>query len=331
MSARQLLRLILVVQALAALGIGVAAIEIFGAGRWEAAALALGSVVLVRMLINANNFFMSARFASPTPPEYRLGPGACLRLFAEEFAASMLQSSWTMPRARACRRLHPGADVPPVLLLHGYGCNSGYWSHLMPLLDAARISHAAVDLEPLTADIDAYAPLVERAVDELCAASGSEKVVIVAHSMGGLVARAWMRACRQQGKAPRAARVITLGTPHHGTCLAAFGIGLNAAQMRRLKGRGQAELPECDWLRALAASEDAAARALVTSIYTHHDNIISPQTSSVLPGARNIAFGGVGHVALGRNRRVLAAVMREIDSARRGEQGPVNTADNMVK
>ena len=28
---------------------------------------------------------------------------------------------------------------PPVLLLHGYGCNSGYWTHLTPLLDAARI------------------------------------------------------------------------------------------------------------------------------------------------------------------------------------------------
>jgi hypothetical protein len=51
---------------------------------------------------------------------------------------------------------------------------------------------------------------------------------------------------------------------------------------------------------------------LITSIYTHHDNIIAPQTSSVLPGARNIEFGGVGHVALGSNPRILAAVMREI-------------------
>jgi triacylglycerol esterase/lipase EstA (alpha/beta hydrolase family) len=105
------------------------------------------------------------------------------------------------------------------------------------------------------------------------------------------------------------ARVITLGTPHHGTCLASFGVGRNAAQMRRAGPGGGVE---CAWLRELAATEDAATRALITSIYTHHDNIIAPQTSSVLAGARNIEMGGVGHVALGRNRRVLARVMDEL-------------------
>jgi pimeloyl-ACP methyl ester carboxylesterase len=314
MSARRLLQLLLLVQALAALGIGLAAVRIFGASRWQALALGLGSVVLVRLFINLNNFFMSARFASPTPGEYRLGFTARVRMFLEEFSTSMLQSSWTMPRASARTRLHPGSNMPPVLLLHGYGCNSGYWSHLVPRLDAAGISHASVDLEPLTGDIDGYAPLVERAVEALRTATGADKVIIVAHSMGGLVARAWMRAC---GSA-RVARVITLGTPHHGTCLAAFGLGLNAAQMRRVaQGRAaRDEPPECAWLRALAANEDAAARALVTSIFSHHDNIIAPQTSSELPGARNLAFGGVGHVALGRNPRVLDAVMAEIAGLR---------------
>jgi pimeloyl-ACP methyl ester carboxylesterase len=194
---------------------------------------------------------------------------------------------------------------PPVLLLHGYGCNSGYWSHLVPRLDAAHISHAAVDLEPVMGDIDGYAPMVDAAVDALRAATGADRVIIVAHSMGGLVSRAWMRACGT-GKV---ARVITLGTPHHGTCMAAFGLGLNAAQMRRA---ARDEPPECAWLRELAQGEDPAARSLVTSIWSHHDNIIAPQTSSELPGARNLAFGGVGHVALGRNPRILEAVMREI-------------------
>ena len=109
--------------------------------------------------------------------------------------------------------------------------------------------------------------------------------------------------------------MITLGTPHHGTCLASFGVGRNAAQMRRA---GAADGLESAWLRELAAGESAATRALITSIYTHHDNIIAPQTSCCLDGARNIAFGGVGHVALGRNRRVLARVMQEIAALRAG-------------
>jgi triacylglycerol esterase/lipase EstA (alpha/beta hydrolase family) len=168
----------------------------------------------------------------------------------------------------------------------------------MPLLDAARISHATVDLEPVAGDIDGYVPLVEQAVRELQAATGAHKVAIVAHSMGGLVARAWMRA---HGTAA-VARVITLGTPHHGTALARFGLGQNAFQMR----------DNSAWLRALAQDEDDAARALLTSIYTHHDNIVSPRESSRLDGARNLAFGGIGHVALGSNPRVLAAVMAEL-------------------
>jgi triacylglycerol esterase/lipase EstA (alpha/beta hydrolase family) len=135
-------------------------------------------------------------------------------------------------------------------------------------------------------------------VEALCAASGRRQVAIVAHSMGGLVARAWMR----EHGAARAARVITLGTPHHGTALARFGLGRNAFQMR----------PGSAWLRALDASEDAATRARITSIYTHHDNIVSPRESSRLAGARNLAFGGVGHVALGSDARVLAAVMNEL-------------------
>jgi triacylglycerol esterase/lipase EstA (alpha/beta hydrolase family) len=241
---------------------------------------------------------MAARFAGATPPAFHLGSRQRLRLLAEEFRASMLVTSWHQARASAAMRIYPDSGRPPVLLLHGYGCNSGYWAHLMPLLDAARISHASVDLEPVAGDIDGYVPLVECAVRDLQSATGAPKVAIVAHSMGGLVARAWMRA---HGRSA-VARVITLGTPHHGTALARFGLGRNAFQMR----------DNSDWLRALAAGEDGATRALVTSLYTHHDNIVSPRESGRLEGARNLEFGGIGHVALGSNPRVLAAVMQEL-------------------
>lgn len=297
MSARGILRLIILVQVLAALGIGVALTEA-GASRWTAFAAGLGAVVLVRMLINANNFVMSARCASPTPSEFRLKPLGSLRLFAEEFMSSMLYANWHGPRAVPRTRIYRDSTLPPVLLIHGYGCNSGYWCQLARRLDAARISHASLDLEPVTGDIDGYAQLVQHTVEALCRQSGAQRVTVVAHSMGGLVARAWMRA---YGTA-LVARVITLGSPHHGTSLAAFGLGINAAQMRRASA----------WLQALEAGENAATRALITSIYTHHDNIIAPQTSSELEGARNLAFGGVGHVALGRNPRVLDAVMDEV-------------------
>jgi len=303
MSSRLLLRLILLVQALIACAIAAGAAWA-GAEPWQAVAIGVMSVVLVRLAINTNNFVMSRRVASPTPPRYQLGPVAAMRMLGEEFGASMLVSSWHMPRARPHTRIHPDCRTPPVLLLHGYGCNSGYWAHLTPLLDAAGISHATLDLEPLTGDIDGFADAIEEGATRLLRAAGAQQVIVVGHSMGGLAARAWLR---RHGSA-QAARVITLGTPHHGTCLATFGIGINAMQMQRAGIDG----PACTWLSELAAHEDAATRARITSIYTHHDNIVAPQTSGHLEGARNLELGGVGHVALGRNRRVLALVMDEI-------------------
>lgn len=306
MSTRQLLRWLLLVQAACALLIAYGLLRAGAVASWPPA-LAAGALVvlMVRMLITANNFLMTARFSSVTPDEYRLGWPGRLRLFLEEFMATLLQSSWFMARASARERIYDNRLYPPVLLLHGYGCNSGYWSHLTPLLDAADISHASLDLEPMLGAIDDYVPMVARAVESLCGKSNVPKVVIVAHSMGGLVARAYLRAHGTQ----RVAHIFTLGTPHFGTSLASKGIGKNAAQMRR---SGMPDAPESAWLRELGASESPETRALITSIYTHHDNIVAPQTSSILPGARSIEFGGVGHVAMGRNPRILNRLMQEL-------------------
>lgn len=302
-SVRRIVHLLLAVQALGAAAIAFALWRWGGLGPWSALAAGLLAAVAVRLAISLNNFAVSARHASSAPHDFALGPLARLRMFGEEFASSMLQSSWLMARAAARTRIYPGESGYPVLLLHGYGCNSGFWAWLTPLLDEARISHATLDLEPVTGSIDSYAASIEQAARDLCAHTGSGKLIVVAHSMGGLAARAWLRAHGTE----RVARVITLGTPHHGTALANLGIGINAAQMRC----------DSDWLRALAAAEPQATRALITSLFSWHDNIVSPQSSSVLEGARNIGFGGIGHVALGSNARILGTVMQEIDAAAR--------------
>lgn len=305
-SARTMLRWVLLVQALAMVLITLALVRFGLVASWPLALLAAcGAVLLVRFIITANNFIMMSRFSSATPEQFHLGWRARAGLLAEEFVSTMLHSSWFMARAAGCERIYPNSSAIPLLLLHGYGCNSGYWTQLMTRLDAQCISHAALDLEPVMGDIDDYVPLVARACEALCAKTNAEQVIIVAHSMGGLVARAYLR----DHGATRVAHVFTLGTPHHGTRMANFGIGSNAAQMRRTPG---ADAPESAWLQQLSATETPERRALITSIFTHHDNIVAPQTSSQLPGARNIEMGGVGHVALGRNARVLDCLLDEI-------------------
>jgi triacylglycerol esterase/lipase EstA (alpha/beta hydrolase family) len=278
---------------------------------WALALVAsLAIVMLLRAWITAQNFGLSWHYRSATPLQHRPRLWGRCRLFLDEFAATMLASCWTMAWPKANWHIVPGATGLPVLLVHGYACNSGYWTQLGALLEQQRISHHAIDLEPLGAAIDDYVPQLQRAVEALCVRTGSSRVIIVAHSMGGLVVRAYLRA---HGSA-RVARVITLGTPHHGTSLAQFGIGRNARQMRC---SGQRSGRDGDWLAALAAAESPAQRALFTSIFSHHDNIVAPQTSCRLPGAKNIEFGGVGHVAMGRDRRILQCVLDEVRLARR--------------
>jgi hypothetical protein len=65
------------------------------------------------------------------------------------------------------------------------------------------------------------------------------------------------------------------------------------------------------WLSQLEA-DDRAQRRLFTSIYSYHDNIIAPQSSCHLPGAKNIPVGGIGHVALGSHTLILQRVVAEI-------------------
>ena len=141
-------------------------------------------------------------------------------------------------------------------------------------------------MEPPLARIDEYVDQLAARVKEICDGTSHQRVVLVCHSMGGLVARAWIA---RRGGAARVAKLITLGSPHHGTELARFGVGHNVRQMRYGN----------EWLSTLAADElGMGAGHTVVSISTENDNLVYPPESADLPGARNIRLKGVGHVSL---------------------------------
>ena len=299
----RILKWLMLLQVLAVLGVAYLAMQAWGiASPAMAVLLALAMLLAVRALIVARNFWESRRLGSPVPAPYQLGALGAARLFFGELRATLWTSSWGMLRPR----LHAADTITgqglPVLLVHGYVCNGGYWTQLSRQLAQAGIVHKAIDLEPIDANIDGYVTQVEQALQVLCTLTGKPQAIIVAHSMGGLVARAWLR----HYGAARVARIITIGTPHHGTALANLAAGTNARQMSRIDGAPSG------WLAQLAASETPETRALITSMYSHHDNIVAPQTSAHLPGARNLAFGGVGHVALASDARILRQLLAEI-------------------
>ena len=61
---------------------------------------------------------------------------------------------------------------------------------------------------------------VAKGIDQLCTATGAERVHIIGHSMGGILARNYLK---QRGGA-KVASCITLGSPHSGSQLAVFAV-----------------------------------------------------------------------------------------------------------
>jgi pimeloyl-ACP methyl ester carboxylesterase len=182
-----------------------------------------------------------------------------------------------------------------VLLLHGFVCNRGLWNPWMRRLRRAGAPHVAVNLEPVFGSIDCYVSAIEAAVRRLEAA-GSLPPVVVAHSMGGLAVRAWLR---QPSAQRRVHSVVTIGTPHAGTWLARFAMTENARQMRE----------GSDWLRDLQASEAHSIRAMFTCYFGHCDNIVFPAHNATLDGATNHHVPGVAHVHLAFHRPIFDDVL----------------------
>ena len=262
----------------------------------------LGALLLMCLLAMAWRTWMivvSYGFAwlhrAPVPTEFRLGMKRQLLEGVREVAALS-----ALLLAEAFDRIFPGADAPrrpasgqlPLLLVHGYCCNRGFWWWLKPRLEAQGCSVATLSLEPLYGDIDRYAEQLARRVDWLCQASGASQVVLVGHSMGGLVARAYLRRYGEM----RVAKLVTLGTPHQGSMLAQLGLGRNARQME----------PASVWLRELAR---APLPLPCVAIFSWQDNYVVPQRNAIWPNAENRPLAGVGHLAMSCSPVVLEALL----------------------
>jgi len=245
-------------------------------------------------------FAIAWRHRTPPPPEHRIGPLAAIGCVLHEIFSYTAVYVFLQPFPRfarwADRDSVPGAGLP-VVLVHGYMCNAGGWAWFGRYLTARGYAVHAVTLEPLFAPIDDYVAPLARKLDEVV--RPGEHAILVGHSMGGLVCRAYAR--RFGGG--RIARIVTLGTPHHGSVLAPMGHGADALDM----------WPTGEWLRGLAASEQGGLPVPITSIYSCHDNFVAPQNSSVLAGAKNLPLPGLGHLSLQFSRRVAALVEAELE------------------
>jgi triacylglycerol esterase/lipase EstA (alpha/beta hydrolase family) len=244
-------------------------------------------------------FVLAWIWRSPRPPEARLGVAATLRLYVIEI--------WTVGKSWLFMMLHrllirdpaPAPARHPVVLIHGVLVNDGVWVAIRRFLAKSGVAPIyTANYGPPLEDIESFAAQLHDRIERIRSATGAERVVLVAHSMGGLVARAYLR--RFGGE--RVSRLITIGTPHHGSVLAYTFPGCCLAQMR----------PGNRWLAELNRDEHAPSLVPITSIWSRHDSMVAPQASSELACAENVALVGIAHNALLGERRVMKHVAREI-------------------
>ncbi|HVO87164.1 MAG TPA: alpha/beta fold hydrolase [Casimicrobiaceae bacterium] len=263
------------------------------------------------VLMTCAYFFIACVFRSVPPRDVRLDARGVARLFVTElwsltFAAyRMMFYRWIAQDSKPAR-----AEVP-VLLVHGVLCNAGVWDRLMRYLRRRGVGPLyVISYGPPLHGIDSFAEQLASRIDAVLAQTGARQVVLVTHSMGGLVTRAYVA----RYGASKVRRAVTIAAPHHGSVHAWLFVGACLAQMR----------PGNAWLDALNAKATCNPPPLAC-IWSWHDSMVAPQTSSRLEGAVDIPIAGVGHTAMLADRDVFALVLEQLALA--GVDGASRVAD----
>ncbi|MBC7624109.1 MAG: alpha/beta fold hydrolase [Aeromicrobium sp.] len=291
-------------------------------GRGSSALVMVTTVVLIASLWRASH--ATGSFVVASFLRWREGisqpSGSAWRAWVSEFSARLISFNWSQPFADYVMGADPlvvGTGTP-ILLVHGYCSNRGMWVKFRQRLQQASVGPVfSVDLSPPFASIDRLATQLATRIEEVCKLTGASQVFVIAHSMGGLVTRAYMQQDRQQMRqlsmqqntqlsgTQRIAGFMSLGSPHHGSALATFGLGVCVREIRR----------QSDWLARLAQSETQMAHTTLPawSIYTTNDDLAYPPETSRLSWADNIVVDGVGHVGLLYSAHVFAIVKNILD------------------
>ena len=181
------------------------------------------------------------------------------------------------------------ASGTPILLVHGVVDNRSVFTVLRRGLRRRGFrTIRSINYSPFTRDVRVAATALATTVEELCAESGFERIHVIGHSMGGLIARYYVQ---RLGGDARVHTLVTLGTPHEGTLPARLVPHPLARQLR----------PDSDLIRELRAPAPGC-RTRFVALWSDLDQMMVPRASAQLAhpdlGARNIAVRGVGHMSL---------------------------------
>jgi triacylglycerol lipase len=178
-------------------------------------------------------------------------------------------------------------DLGPVLLVSGYG---GSTRALQPLRRALISEGRDVVVVPPvgdgTGDIRRQAARLRDRAEDAMDRFGASSVDVVGYSAGGVVARSWVR---DYDGGSVARRVLSVGSPQHGTDVAELAAGLGGGcptACRQLQ-------PDSRLLRTLNARDETPRGPAFVSVWSTADEVVVPVDSARLSGALNLTVQSV--------------------------------------
>ena len=136
---------------------------------------------------------------------------------------------------------------------------------------------------------------IESRVADIRRRTGAARIDIITHSMGGLSSRYYIKTLRHEADIDE---WVSLGGPNHGTTTANFCFETSCVEMR----------PRSAFLTALNEGDETPGAVNYGTWWSSCDEIINPDESVILAGARNTEAGCVGHIALTSDANVFRGV-----------------------
>jgi triacylglycerol lipase len=174
----------------------------------------------------------------------------------------------------------------PIVLVPGYGGSTRSLERLAVKLRATGRTAAVFPLPgDGTGDLGAQA----RALDQFVATvRGDEPSVdLIGYSAGGVVARLWVS---EHGGRKFTRRVVTIGSPHHGTRVAGLA---RAFASSSCPAACQQLAPDSALLGGLNSDDETPSGPLWTSLWTDQDQIVTPPDSGRLAGSTAVRLQSV--------------------------------------